>query len=424
MSVTDNQLRLQMMTQGADSVQIIQKGRPVFPESLRFDSVGGNQVIPSASNEVVNFTKTNLTAIPPVNPAFITSFFATSQSNYLEFTIDNNLNGPLTRADFVFQFTVGAGGVTLVPTFLWFKRLEVLSNSPTVSETYSNAQELAIDMLLALDDLNSVDVFCQQHGTTSTLAATAYPAGSYTRLLSLNSTFLQAMNVVTGTLKRNIIVRLYPDDFPTIATAGVLADCTLTGASMTLNYLNLPPMIGQEVANRIASQEIITPFISPVTYQVNTAPVSFVSGTNVSFQLNSINEGLCAGIVVYASSTTINAANKYGLNMDGYTFQLLDSNGVAKAQPVTGSYLLYDNTLETGDVLLQKPSNTFKTYMIRFYGKNSNISQGRYDGGIFMKQTDRLQITPNANNANFNVFVVGLYYRQAIQRNGEIIVSQ
>jgi hypothetical protein len=110
--------------------------------------------------------------------------------------------------------------------------------------------------------------------------------------------------------------------------------------------------------------------------------------------------------------------------MDGYSFQILDSNGVAKVQNQTGTYLLYDNTYETGDVLLQKPTNTFKTYMIRFYGKNSNIAHGKYDGGMFLRQVDRILITPNANNANFNLFVVPLYYKQVVQRNGELIVSQ
>ena len=289
MSVSENQLRIAL--DKGDTSSIIGKVQPTDPEEFQFVSVpGSNQVVPAKSAKVVNITKQNLTGITSTFTSAIQTFFQTNQSNYIDFILDNSYLGSLQRVDFLLNFTVSTANVTLLPTFFWWNRIEILCNPPAVAETYSTSIEYAVDSLLSITDPNQVDIFCANHGTDSTLAAQVYVPGTYNRLFSLNSSFLSAAKLVTASLKSKITIRLYPENWANLSTAGLVANIQMNTMTMNVSYDNLPPYLGHEIVQRINSREIVTPFISPVNYLLYQATVNFVRGTQVSLPLSTIVE--------------------------------------------------------------------------------------------------------------------------------------
>jgi hypothetical protein len=417
-----NQMALARATDANTSIaDMIETSSPVT-----FKQLSPGVLVQDNGYFVKNYGKYNITGIPPINTAGIPTFFATSSTQYFDFLIPKDLAGPVTRLDLTVSFNVTTNPVTLAPFWFLPARLEVYGPGSTVPlESYQSNSEFVTDLIFSLNDFNALESVAAIAGTTApTYANTAYPVGSYQRTINLGCSFLNSMKPIPASVDTgNMWIRLYPESWGAFASAGLVTDITCTALTLNISYDAMPSATSQAILSTIRDNSITTSFVSPVQNWINTLPVSFVSGSPQSFQLTAIQQGYVAGFILFAQSTTYNIANKLNFDISNYLFRLEDASGNIKIQQQTLQYFNYDTVLEKGDVLLTKPSFPAKYYVIGVYGSSAALNAGSCDGGLFLRNTDRIVLTPNSSIGPLNIGMIPLYYRKAVQVNGRVMVT-
>lgn len=392
--------------------------------------VADNILMPAQSANVENFKRINIQYQPTTS--FASSFFATTQNSYFDVKIDRrSACGILKRADLNMYFTVSTNPVTLLPTPFWFNKIQIMFNSPNISEQYASPYEIFWDQLSATD-YNEVasGVWPTPHNTTSALAvgsALAASASPYRRVLSLPASLLNVLKLFPYSIAEDIVIRFYPQNFGLLSTAGAVGDIVMNNIFLNVSYDYLPPTLAAQRLDYLNSAVQVFPFISPVSYQLGSNVA--VTTSSFSMNFNGASPGLIGGVVLFATDATVStAAATYTIrDMSNWLISMQDSNNMNIVNPSYGDYLRYDNATENGELTLYNPNvTTCRFFPISFYNNKDNtvLVDGQVRGCYYLKGDEKITLQPDASSGtNVNVWALILYYRYATIKNGKISVN-
>lgn len=423
-SIDQDQIALAIKNaNGASAAGLLQ---PTMPDP--FVNTGRTYMFPESA-QVVNTSLVNVDLGPPQSASSVANFFSDLAGNFVEFIINPGMfAGHMESLNVIFGLTVSTANVQLLPTYMWFDKLEIWFNSTLNNgEVFNNKYELASSVLMGVDKL-TLDSWAPYHNADPVTlgGAAALVPGSYEFILSLKSTILSFMRLNPQAIKGDVRLRFYPSAFSQLSLAGVRANVVMNRITLNANvaWLNQADAMARSsfLMNNLTTYPISSwsTFVSPQAY-------ALTAGQPIKFLLQAA-PGLVSGLLVYAQQANPTGAQyNTGVNLDTAQFALYDSTNNFIQQRLSGRYLrAFDASVEKKSYVLFGQQTGIDLYPVAWSGRQRGVDTGALDGQLFMSfQGTSLEIIPGVTDAGpYNFYVIIMYHKLAKLSKGFVEVGQ